>query len=293
MKKQSTNKYNLLKVIDLLDGKEISKEDILKSLNIKPSTFYKHLNSIKNVGFEVKRNDENYELLKFKKAIKFAKYELGIFAYLLLLVNVMLSDKNAKKANDVLLKMIYLSDKEDYCAIQELFEAYKIKVFEDCYSEKISALDTYSKENKNIEILTKDNEKYSFEKSSIDWKKENFYITFKDKRKTKSIALENVVKITEQNKKETFEIVPKDEIIFEIYDKLMKSYLLRDDERILDNTKDKLVIASSNPDKLALFRRLLRYGVLCKVVFPKNDAKEFYETIKKSLANLEEIQDNN
>ena len=60
MKKQSTNKYNLLKVIDLLDGKEISKEDILKSLNIKPSTFYKHLNSIKNVGFEVKRNDENY-----------------------------------------------------------------------------------------------------------------------------------------------------------------------------------------------------------------------------------------
>lgn len=292
MKEQSTNKYNLLKVLDLLDGKEVSKDEVLKSLNIKPSTFYKHLNSIKNVGFEIKKNNENYELIKFRSVIKFAKYELGIFAYLLLLASVMLSDKNAKKVNDVLLKMIYLSDKEDYYAIQELFETYKIKVFEDCYSEKIAILDKYSKDNKNIEILTKDNESYSFQKSSVDWKKEDFYITFKDKKRTKSIALENVVKISEQNKKKAFEIVPKNEIIFEIYDKLMKSYLLRDDERVLDNTRDKLVIASSNPDKIALFSRLLRYGVLCKVVFPKTDVKEFYEIIKKSLANLEEIQDN-
>ena len=292
MKEQSTNKYNLLKVLELLDGKEVSKDEVLKSLNIKPSTFYKHLNSIKNVGFEIKKNDENYELIKFRKIIKFAKYELGIFAYLLLLASVMLSDKNAKKVNDILLKMIYLSDKEDYCAIQELFETYKIKVFEDCYSEKIAVLDKYSKDNKNIKILTKDNEIFSFQSLSVDWKKQDFYITFKDKKKTKSIALENVVKISEQIEKEIFEIAPKDEVIFEIYDKLMKSYLLREDERVLDNTKDKLVIASSNPDKLTLFSRLLRYGVLCKVVFPKADVKEFYEIIKKSLANIEEIQDN-
>ena len=33
------------------------------------------------------------------------------------------------------------------------------------------------------------------------------------------------------------------ETIFELYGKLAKSYLLKDDERIVDSTKDKLVIA--------------------------------------------------
>lgn len=292
MKKQSTSKYNLLKVFDFLDGNQNSKEEILKSLNIKSSTFYKHLEAIKNAGFEIRRNNEDYELVKFKKIIKFAKYELGILGYLLLICDVMLGDKSAKKTKEVLLKIIHLSDKEDYLAIQKLYENYKLKVFEDCYSEKISKLDNYLKGNKNIEILTKNNEIYSFENSSIDWKKENFYITFKDKKRKKSIALENVVKISEQNNNEVIEIIPKNEIIFEIYGKLMKSYLLRDDERIIDNTKDKLVVASSNPDKLTLFRRLLRYDVLCKIVFPKSDVQQFCEMVKKSLANLEEIQDN-
>lgn len=292
MKKHSINKHNLLKVLDFLDSEQVSRNEILKSLNIKSSTFYKHLNSIKNMGFKVKREEENYELVKFKKAIKFAKYELGVLGYLLLLSNIMLSDKSAKKTQDVLMKMIYMSDEEDYLAIQKIFEEYKLKLFEDCYSEKILKLEEFLKSNKNIKIITKNNETYNLQNPSIDWKKENFYITFKDKRKTKTISLDNVIKISQENEKEAFEIIPKDETIFELYGKLTKSYLLREDERIIDVSKDKLVVASSNSDKASLFKRLLRYDVLCKIVFPKSDVFEFCEMIKKSLANLEEIQDN-
>ena len=106
------------------------------------------------------------------------------------------------------------------------------------------------------------------------------------------MVLGDVVKISQKDNDNDFEVIPDKEIIFEIYGKLIKSYLLRDDERVVDNTKDKLVVASSNPDKITLFRRLMRYNVLCKVVFPKSDSREFCEMIKKSLANLEEFQDN-
>ena len=129
MTKESTNKKNLLKILSVLDEGNVSRDDLLCNLNIKTSTFYKHLHSIKKSGFKIKKEDGNYEIIKFKKALNFAKYELGIFAYLILLSNVMLSDKKAQKFNNAVLKMIYLSDKkasdlicEKYMKLQKILK---------------------------------------------------------------------------------------------------------------------------------------------------------------------------
>ena len=84
----------------------------------------------------------------------------------------------------------------------------------------------------------------------------------------------------------------KKEIIFELYGKLAKSYLLKDNERVLDFTRDKIVIANSCDDKEKLFRRLMRYDTYCKIVFPKKEVDSFKKLIEKSLANIDEIADN-
>jgi len=96
-------------------------------------------------------------------------------------------------------------------------------------------------------------------------------------------------------KKETvskIDNIQENETIFELYDKLVKSYRLKEDERIIDSLENKLVIASSNPNKDELFRRLLRYDILCKVIFPKQHVQLFKKIIQKSLANLDKFQDN-
>ena len=94
-----------------------------------------------------------------------------------------------------------------------------------------------------------------------------------------AVSIINLVKFLKENK----------ETIFELYGRLKKTYLLKDEERIVDYTKDKLVIANSSNDKKKLFKRLLRYDILCKVTFPKSDVKEFTKLISDSLNNLDSL----
>ena len=103
--------------------------------------------------------------------------------------------------------------------------------------------------------------------------------------------MENIAKIAPFEQDEIFEPNEK-ETIFELYGKLSKSYLLKENERIIDNYPDKIVVANSSKDKDALLKRLLRYDTLCKVLFPKEDVEKFSEIIKKSLENIEQFQDN-
>ena len=120
--------------------------------------------------------------------------------------------------------------------------------------------------------------------------KNKLFLKSKIENIEKNIPLDNIIKIIEDNK--NLKQFLNKETIFELYGKLSKSYLLKDNERIIDFSKDKIVIANSSPDKETLFRRLLRYDILCKVIFPKEDVLYFKTIIKKSLANIENISDN-
>lgn len=76
------------------------------------------------------------------------------------------------------------------------------------------------------------------------------------------------------------------EIIFELYGKLANSYILKDNERIVDKFADKIVIANSSLDKEGLFKRLLRYDIFCKVLFSKDDREEFKKFVQNSIKSI-------
>ena len=83
------------------------------------------------------------------------------------------------------------------------------------------------------------------------------------------------------------------ETIFELYGKLAKTYAIKDDERLVEFGKDRIVIANSENSKEKLFRRLLRYDSLCKILFPKEDVEQFRNLVQKALDNLDGLKDNN
>ena len=70
---EKSNSLQILKV--LIDGK-ISKSKLLELLQIKASTFYKHLNLMREIGFNISRDNDNYELIYFRDGFKFAKYDV-------------------------------------------------------------------------------------------------------------------------------------------------------------------------------------------------------------------------
>lgn len=240
----TNNKNNALKILNLLNDNEISKEELLNKLKIKQSTFYKHLKSIKKSGFNIDYKDGIYQLANYKNIIDYTNCECSVFAYLYTIANSILPELKIKKIKKAFLKMFYFSNEKNYNSAFEKYDIYKTLF-----------------QNNNQEIP-------------------------KGKYKEK-IKYTTEVKIIKMNKNPQ-----ENETFFELYDKLIKSYRLKENERVVDFNNEKLVIASSNPDKDELFRRLLRYDTLCKVIFPKKDVNGFKKLIEKSLANINEIQDN-
>ena len=80
------------------------------------------------------------------------------------------------------------------------------------------------------------------------------------------------------------------ETIFELYGRLAKTYLLKSHERVVESTKTSLIVASCEKNKTLLFKRLLRYDTLCKVIQPQEDVKTFKKLIEKSLKNINNIK---
>ena len=253
-------------------------------MEINASTFYKHLSLIKKAGFRIRRSDDVYKLTRFKKLFNFAKYELNIFTYLLLVVYILLPQKKAQNFIGAVDKMLSLSNKEETLSVEKEYETNRMAAISQYYSEKIAALNKYLNVNKKITIVSKESKEYHINPIEFFWQKDKLYLKFLEEKTLKNIILDDVVKVIEV-KKERTTINPK-EIIFELYGKLSKSYLLKEEERIIDYSRDKIVIATVAEDKMKLFRRLLRYDILCRVVFPKVDAKLFREMIEKSLDNI-------
>ena len=171
------------------------------------------------------------------------------------------------------------------------FENLKKASISEYYSEKISILNKYINSKNKVKIIIKDTEEMEIFPIELYWEKEKLNLKYIDlENETKTILLDNIVQICEKN--DEIKFTQENETIFEIRGKLAKSYLLKENERIIDSYRDKIIVANSQNDKDKLFRRLLRYDIYCKVLLPKVDVLKFKEMIEKSLANIEEISDN-
>lgn len=291
MTNESTDNKNSLNILKMLCKKEISKDEILQNLNIKSSTFHKHLNLIKQCGFRVKKNKDKYRITKHKNLCKLAQYEQSIMSYLFLIVYIMLPKNKLFLFDKAAEKILSIIDKDIVIDIEKKYEKYKLNALSEHYNKKILILKKFIDINKQIQIILKNSQELNIVPLKLTWEKNKIYLEYNSETdEIKNILLDNIVKINEIKKE--IKLTDSHETIFELYGKLSKSYLLKENERVVDFTKDKIIIANSSKDKNKLFKRLLRYDTFCKVTFPKTDYIKFKTIIEKSLANIEEFKDN-
>jgi len=290
----STDKANLFHIIKALEKGNVERDSILGCLGINASTFYKHLNLIKKAGFKIRRDKDVYELVKYKKLFNFAKYEINILTYSLLVVYILLPKKKIENFINVVDKILSMSNKEEADSFEQNYEMQRISTISEYYSEKIAALNKHLNSTKKIIIISKEGKEYHIKPLDFFWQKDKLYLKYEEENSLKNILLDDVVKIVSNQKElQSINYTHSKEIIFELYGKLSKSYLLKEEEKIIDYSRDKIVIASYEKDKWKLFRRLLRYDILCKIIFPKSESKIFKEMIEKALANIGQVTDNN
>ena len=288
--KLTDNKHSI-GIVKLLLDEKISTNAVLSCLEIGLSTLYKHISQLKKAGFHIKKENDFYELLTYRKYLKFVDYELSILCYLLLLVDVMLPKKKFALFSGAVEKMLCLGNKKDSKKVFEKYDEYKKAIIGEYYSEKVSLLKKHLDDKTPVKIMIKDIEELNVIPKEFYWEKDKLIMKYSDEQdELKTVLLDDVVKVIENQEK--IEFSDNCETIFEIRGKLAKSYLLKEEERVIDCFRDKIIIANSQKDKDKLFRRLLRYDIYCKVIFPKTDVKKFKLLLEKSLENILKFSDN-
>ncbi len=278
---------NSIKILYELLKKYSNKEELIEKYNIKSGAFFKHLTEIKQSGFEIIKDSPNYKVRAFSNIFDLTNIDTSIIAHLLVLSHFNSSKKRTKKLKAVLEKILLLSSKEKYNETLKKLELFKNAKNQTDYGNKVSAFEEFINKNKITKIITLQNKTYILKPIDIKRNENNIYFHFYDEEKdeNKTISIEDIVKIIPIDESENnFEY--KKEIIFELYGRLAKNYRLKENERLIESQANKIIIANSSSDKTVLFKRLLRYDILCKILFPKNDAKEFQNLINNSLKKL-------
>ncbi len=286
MTNKSTDK-NSIKILYELIKKYSNKDEIIEKYNIKSGAFFKHLTEIKHANFEIIKDGPYYKIKAFSNNFNLTSLDTSLIAHLITLSYFSSSKKRTKNLTTALKKILLFSSKEKYDETLNKIELFKkTKNYMD-YSNKISAFEEFINKNKITKIMTLSEKTYILKPIKIKRNESNIYFHFYDeiKNENKTIPIEDIVKIIPiDESKDNIEY--KKEIIFELYGRLAKSYVLKEDERLIEKQANKIVVANSSSDKNILFKRLLRYDILCRILFPKDVTKEFQNLINDSLQKL-------
>jgi len=279
---------------NLSDMYKYLNDENINLADIKASTFYKYLNLYKQAGFNIVKIKSVYKMIRYSDVIKLSDAERGFIAYLKLLSYMLFPKTKDKILTKFFNKMLQLTNEETKKEIENKFETMQKATENNLYKEKLELFEKYKNEDRNINVQLKNGNSLNLIPKDISFKNRKIYFNFLD-NENKEIKQIEINKIINMTKRQPQIILKSDtkEIIFELYGRLAKIYVLKEGERIIEGSSDKIVIANGSSDKTALFRRLLKYDTLCKVRYPKKDAGEFKKLIEKSLENINKLDNNN
>ena len=283
---KTKNKSSVLKMFNLLYEGNKSKEQILQELHIKQVTFYKNLEKLKNAGFKISKTNGIYRINEFQNVLKFDNAEKNIIAYMINTASNLLPKYKNNKFENFITRFLLLSNEDDYREVQEQYKLIKKYLLIEQYEEKIKDIEYFIAKKQKTKITLRSNRILIVKPIKFNWKKDKIELIYLKDNEEEKINLEQISKIEYPKIQE--EIYNREEIIFELYGTLAKRYILKKDERVIKKRKESIVIASYIEDKEALFRRLLRYDTMCKILFPKTEKENFNKLIDKAIINIDE-----
>lgn len=293
MKKEPSTNNSAIEMTQMFLDDFCSRQDVIAQLKIKPATFFKNLQLLNAVGFDIEKERKNYRIISFCEAVKMTKLNTSIMAHLALCAEELFPENKLRELILVFKKFLFLASKKDYRKFLQKYNFYKKAIVNCEYRDKIELFYKFLIEKKILKVAIKNKGVLKLLPVRFMWKNEGAFFVFQD-TKTKEMREYNPQDVLKMQfyQRQTTEEAKINQTVFELSGRLAKTYVIKEDEELIDTLKDRIIIGNHTQDKQKLFKRLLRYDTLCTVTKPRQDVVAFQELIKKSLDNINEIQDN-
>ncbi len=286
MKNNQTNTANIFELFKALQNDSLTQEFAERKFNIKAQTFYKYIKCFKQAGFDVTKTGNSYSINQYAKSVSLDSSDVEFLADINAVSENSLSNTESDKLAKIIEKMLLMTNTDTYKTVKDKFILRRATDGHNNFKDKINLFEKYAKLQTMCEVTVKNKGIMNLKPYKISYKKNKIYFNFADTdNKVKTISADKIIGI----QPEISVIVgnPEEkETIFELYGRLAKTYILREEETVVDCFENGIRIANAGKDKAVLFQRLLRYDILCKIIHPESDKIKFKEYIDKSLENI-------
>ncbi len=286
MKNKSSSIFELFK---LLQNEQLTQKEIQEKFNITKQTFYKYMKCYKDAGFDVINKNNTYSVNRYSKSVKLDNYDISLLANIRVVCENLLNSEASDEVQELIEKLLLMTDSDTYKHIKKRFSIFRKNDNYNTYREKINLFNNFFKKDVLVYVTIRSKGIFRAKPHKIIYRKNKVYFNFiTEENKIKTILADRIVDIYPEFHLRTGNLQEK-ETIFELYGNLAKTYILREEEIIVDNFEGGIRIANSAKDKNLLFKRLLRYDTLCKIIHPESDKIKFRGLIDLALKNIDKV----
>lgn len=265
---------------------EDNSKNIPQFTDIMPETYLKYISTIEKTGLSVIKKDKKYKLCTFPQKTELGEEDLHILQVIFDNIKFTCSDKETETFINFAEKIKNSLDDKEKQSFEKILNNFQEKnYFISDIQKKIEHYENYLDCGQKLKITYKNNS-FICEPKKIDLSNGKIYMTVYNIKtmEFKKILTDLITKI-EILPARASQVTMKQAAVFEVYNRLIENYRLRDNERIESYNEKVKTIVATDYNKEELLKRLLKYGENCKIIRPKFLQQEF-------LAMLNDIREN-
>lgn len=281
--------YRILYVLFLLLNKKLSQKEISLELEKTPDieqaftkeTVLKIINTLKTADISLSKQKNKYFISKLPWLMDFDTENLHALSKLGEFTASLGQKDLLEKYNSFLLNLFRYLPEDNLPELWSLENKHLNKY--RGFLNLIKKLEQAKKNNCKIKI-TLDKESCILDSFEIEYEEQDVFLSGYDVKahENKSINIKKIKAIKQLPQKSSGVFFPSN-VTFKIKGKLVKSYNLRENEKLIFFDKDHLIISNKGEDKEKLLLRLMKYKNLCEIIGPESFKNDFVNILKTTL----------
>ncbi len=289
--------YRVLEILKHLIKQPLSPDEMLRYLESSTDNLYrkelilKYLNTLKLLNIDIDKTDGKYFIKRSLESINLAENDLSAILFIRKYINT-IGHEGFKNNIEEALQIVErcFSDNIVDCIKRNKIKPYTPQKSLIIKDENVKKFEKYCHDGFWLELEYKNykadnkNGSYKIAPLKVVYKRGKAVLIAYDHKDNdyKEFVLENVIDV-KQNPQKQVKGSPSS-VLFKLKGRLAKSYMLKNDEMLVDSGEDFIIISNKNEDRELLIRRLLRYYNKCEILYPKLYRQKIIELIKEMEA---------
>lgn len=276
----------LLEIIKTLIASPKTREEICFELDKKGEGIYKntvskYFRTLRDTGFEIKKENGRFKILKTPFLISLSEDEIKGFEVCAFLVSKLYSKKDKDKFKTIKNKILNMVKTKRTPDLEE--NNVDCEEMENLFN-KIDKLNEFiCLKEAEIKFLYQ-NKQITFIPEELRYKKSGVFLfgydTKEDKQKELKLDLISDIMLNSFYPKKKPNIPSN--TAFKIKGRLKNNYILKENENAV-YLNGETIILNNTKDKNALFSRLIKYGKFAEVLYPEKEREEFIRRTKELI----------